>query len=151
MKYDIPAQTLKPYPEGSSSIYDAGIANRDASVNQQMRLINTTGGKRYKKGGQNSVPLPPFSVPYNEVGAGDNTATANYKNGIQTILASNENARFDSCIGQGPSCTMVNQTAGSKRRKYTNKRRKYTNKRRKHTNKRRKHTNKRRKHTNKKH
>lgn len=131
----IPPQTVKPYPQGASSIYQAGIANRDASINKQLSLIGAT------KGGQSSVTLPPFSVPYKDVGAGNNTATANYTNGVQTILTSNENAKYDMCVGQGPSCTLA-QSAGSKRthrnkrkrRKRTNKR-KYTNKRirRRHT------------------
>jgi hypothetical protein len=143
MNYNIPPNTLKPYPEGASSIREAGITNTNAAVNKQMSLM-ATGGKRNKKGGQNSVTLSPLSVPYNDPGAGNNTVTANYSNGIQTILQSNSNSIYDSCVGQGPSCTLA-QNAGSKRRRHTNKRRR-TNKRR-HTNKRRR-TNKRR-HTNK--
>jgi hypothetical protein len=141
---NIPPNTIKPFPEGASSIYQAGIQHNNNSINKQMSLINTTGGKKYKRGG--SVTLPPFSVPYTDVGAGNNTTTANYRNGIQTTLQSNADSKYDVCVGQGPSCTLL-QNAGSKRR-HTNKRKRSLNNKRKRTNK-GKRTNK-RKRTNKK-
>lgn len=122
--YNIPPQKLQPYPSGASSVYQAGIAVNNQSIQKQMSLIGKTGG---------AIAIPPMRVSYPESNSGNNT-TSNYTNGIKSIVNADANAKYDTCLGQGPSCTAaLNQKAGRRRKRRTNKRKK--NNKRKNTRK----------------
>jgi hypothetical protein len=113
---------IKPYPEGANSARTAGISISNANTSQQTALINTAHGgyrrktKKYKKGGASTITVPTFQVLYPETGAGTQTVNGNVTGTTQLGAASSTSSVYDSCIGQGASCTASLQKAGKRRK-----------------------------------
>jgi hypothetical protein len=115
---------INPYPAGSNSARTAGIAIQNDNNRMQTNLIKTAhGGKRNtnKKGGATSqIAVPTMQVLYPEPGAGNQTVNGNISSTTTLGASSSSNSIYDSCIGQGPSCTAQvasTQKGGYKKRK----------------------------------
>lgn len=113
--------TVKPYPEGANSARNAGIAISNANTKQQTSLINTAhgGSKRRRRGGATSqITVPTAQVLYPEPGSGTQTVNGNITLATKLGATSSANSVYDSCIGQGASCTaqVAAQTAGRRKR-----------------------------------
>jgi len=113
--------TVKPYPAGANSARNAGIAISNANTKQQTSLINTAhGGSRRLKGGATSqITVPTAQVLYPEPGSGNQTVNGNIMLATKLGATSSANSVYDSCIGQGASCTaqVAVQTAGRRKRR----------------------------------
>ena len=100
--------TIKPYPEGAHSARTAGIAITNANASQQTSLIKTAHGgyrKRIRGGGTTQITVPTLQVLYPEPGAGTQTVNGNITGATKLGATSSANSVYDSCVGQGPSCT----------------------------------------------
>ena len=112
-----------PYPAGANSARTAGIAITNSNNSFQTRLINTQGGKRRKSlrgGTSSSIAVPTFQVLYPEPGAGNQTVNGNIASTTTLGATTSANSVYDSCVGQGSSCT-IQATKGGKRKYKKNK------------------------------
>ena len=115
--------TVKPYPEGANSARNAGIAINNANTKQQTSLIKTAhgGSKRIKRqfngGATNQITVPTTQVLYPEPGSGNQTVNGNITLATKLGATSAANSVYDSCIGQGASCTaqVAAQSAGKRK------------------------------------
>lgn len=103
--YGIIQPTVKPFPEGANSPQKAGIVIANNKTEQQMNLIEKTGGGRRRKRGHRggAINVPTFQVLYPEVGTGNQTVNGNIKGTTTVMATSNANSVYDGCIGQPAS------------------------------------------------
>ena len=109
--------TIKPFPVGANSARNAGIAINTANTSKQMALLNSAqGGSKKKRGGASTITVPIFQVLYPENGAGNQTVNGNVTGTTKLGATSFNNSVYDSCVGQGASCTqeMAKQSGGVK-------------------------------------
>jgi len=107
--------TIKPFPVGANSARNAGIAINTANTSKQMALLNSAqGGSKKKRGGASTITVPIFQVLYPENGAGNQTVNGNVTGTTKLGATSFNNSVYDSCVGQGASCTQLKQSGGLK-------------------------------------
>ena len=115
--YGMQPQTVAPPPPGSNgSIYSSGAAISKNNADMQNKA-KFGGSRRSFKGGAASIVVPPVQVPYKEVGAGNNTTSANITNSTKAQADIYANKQYDACVGStNPSCGMsggkVNHSKG---------------------------------------
>ena len=105
--YGMQPQTVAPPPPGSNgSIYSSGAAISKNNADMQNKA-KFGGSRRSFKGGAASIVVPPVQVPYKEVGAGNNTTSANITNSTKAQADIYANKQYDACVGStNPSCGM---------------------------------------------
>ncbi len=101
----LPPNIIKPFPQGSNSIYSAGIVtqNNQAQIQNILSGTNKLGGKkRYKGGATPPLVQVPQSPSYDP-----NKGTTNMNNQsiYELAISSKNNAAFDGTVGAGPSAT----------------------------------------------
>jgi len=109
-------------PHGASSYRDGAVKTATANDKAQVNVINLSGGKRRRNrhGGAVQTVISPKLVSVPSPVAGNQTAQNVSNRTVEGLVSNQQKSGFDSCIGQGPSCTAAVQAsqaqAGGKRR-----------------------------------
>jgi hypothetical protein len=115
------------YPNGGNSPYTGALATQQANATKANQLANI-GGKRRKKSRKSkrklkrtskkskrkskksrkhkggSITVPTVQTLYEDKGVGTQSVNGNITTNTAVSAKINEDSKYDSCIGKGPSC-----------------------------------------------